>query len=75
MADSALTKEQKKLKLLQKKQEAKREERLKDLENAQDSDPFSWLGFGLMAYRHTIWTLFALFFILSILVYPIVMSN
>lgn len=72
IGDQALTKEQKKLKNLQKKQEEKRKERKKDLE---DRDPFSWLGFGLMAYRHTMWTLFVLFTILSVLIVPNVMSN
>jgi len=37
----------------------------------KDGDPFDMLGFGLIAYKKTIWNLFELFFVLSFVVSPL----
>jgi len=49
-------------------QEKKKAQRLQ----GEAEDPFDQLGFGLMAYRKTIWTLVCLFGALSLVVAPVI---
>ena len=37
----------------------------------KDLDPFLSLGFGLIAYRKTLFSLMILFFVMSVVTYPI----
>ena len=63
-----LSKEAKKLRAMEKKKAQRNKEFDKDM---QGVDPFFSLGFGLIAYRKTLFSLMMLFFVMSALTYPI----
>jgi len=63
-----LSKEAKKLRAMEKKKAQRNKEFDKDM---QGVDPFFSLGFGLIAYRKTLFSLMLLFFVMSALTYPI----
>ena len=48
--------------------------RKKNNESLDDDqpDPYLSLGFGLIAYRSTLWTLALLFIVLSVIAYPLI---
>lgn len=57
--DKNASKEARKLAAMKKKAEEKRVQMLVDLKSkGAGGDPFDMLGFGLMAYKNTIWMLF-----------------
>lgn len=64
--NKTLSKEEKKMKALKKM----REEREKE-ENNDGGDPFLSFGFGIMSYRNTILNLCILFFIFTIITWPL----
>jgi len=64
----AMTKEQRKLNRIKEMQQEK-DKLASAIEQGQD--PFNTLGFGLIAYRNTLYSLFVVFLLCSLITYPV----
>jgi hypothetical protein len=64
-----LTPEARKIMKLQQIKKERDLQRKKDLKN---KDPYLSLGYGLIAYRRTLYTLSVGFFLMSIIMYPVI---
>ena len=53
-------------------QQKKKEKDIQDKKDIADKDPYLTMGFGLIAYRNSLQSIALVFFVLSLLMYPVI---